>query len=170
VIERIVTWPVRTAADIGGRVALAGLDAVLASRYTDEAVRRTVESQALERAVTTALESPELERLVQTVVNSPAMERLVAQAVDSRLVDAVVEQLLESEELWVLVDEIARSPAVTEAISHQSIGFADQVAGELRSRSVKADATVERVVRRVLRRRPPTPRAQLPPPSEEPTP
>ena len=197
---RAVTWPLRPAADLAGRVVLAALDAVLESRYTDEALRRilaspvaeraigyalegslpdavardvarhavlerftdeVVASQALERAIAAALESPETERLLQGVVDSPAMERLVARAVDSRLVDAVTEQLLESEELWLLVENIARSPAVTEAISHQSAGFADQVADEVRARSVRADASVERVARRLLRRR-----AAPPPPIE----
>jgi len=174
VIGRIVTWPARTALDLTGRTALVVLDVVLASPYTDEALRRVVASQAAERAVGYALEqtdeviasealeqaisralaSPETERLVESVVDSPAMERLVARAVDSRLIDAVIDQLLESEDMWRLVEEIARSPAVTEAISHQSMGFADQVAGELRSRSVRADAAVERAARRLLRRRP----------------
>jgi hypothetical protein len=177
---RLATWPVRPVADLAGRTTLAVLDAVLDSRYTDEAVRRIIASrlaeravgyaldssdeliaaEALEGAIRRTLESPETERLLQNVVDSPAMERLVARAVDSRLIDAVTDQLLESEELWLLVEEIARSPAVTEAISHQSIGFADQVAGEVRARSVRADAALERVARRVLRRR-----AVVPPPT-----
>jgi hypothetical protein len=53
-----------------------------------------------------------------------------------------------------VVDEVARSPAVTEAIAHQGAGFADQVAGELGERSRRADARLERVARRLLRRRP----------------
>lgn len=181
-LVRLATRPLRPLADLAGRGALAVLDAVLESRYTDEALRRiiassvaeravayaldqtdeVIASDALRRAIEGALESPETERLLQGVVDSPAMERLVARAVDSRLVDAVTDQLLESEELWLLVEEIARSPAVTEAISHQSMGFADQVAGELRSRSVRADARVEQAARRLLRRR------SLPPPEEEP--
>jgi hypothetical protein len=77
--------------------------------------------------------------------------------IDSRLIDEFVDRLLESEELWVLVDEIARSPAVTDAISTQGIGFADQVAGVVRDRSRTADARVERIARRLLRRRPEAP-------------
>ena len=51
-----------------------------------------------------------------------------------------------------MVDEIAHSPAVTDAIGQQSVGFADQVAGQVRVRSQRADARVERVARRLLRR------------------
>ena len=51
----------------------------------------------------------------------------MARTIQSQVMDEAVRQLLESEDLWVLVDEIARSPAVTEAITQQSLGFADQV-------------------------------------------
>ncbi|HEU0024847.1 MAG TPA: hypothetical protein VFQ12_09465 [Thermoleophilaceae bacterium] len=199
------------AADAAGRTVLAGLDALLGWRYTDEAVARVLASPVadravgsalsgplvdavardvaryavlervvdellasgmadqladrlldgpeLERVVAGALESSGMERLVQGVVESPAMERLATRAIESRLVDrvldTVVERLPESEELWLLVDQIARSPAVTEAIAQQSMGFADQVAGEVRLRSQGADAGLERVARRLLRREPP---------------
>jgi hypothetical protein len=76
------------------------------------------------------------------------------------LPDEVVEQaialVLASDELWVVVEEVAHSPAVTEAITQQSIGFADEVAGGVRSRSRNADAWIEAKVRRALRRRPVT--------------
>jgi hypothetical protein len=41
---------------------------------------------------------------------------------------------------------------VTEAITRQSVGFADQVAGQVRDRSRNADARLERAARRVLKR------------------
>jgi hypothetical protein len=63
-----------------------------------------------------------------------------------------VRRLLESEDLWLLVEEIARSPAVTEAITQQSMGFADQVAGGVRAGSRRADIWLERAARRALRR------------------
>jgi hypothetical protein len=72
----------------------------------------------------------------------------------SRLLDETVVRLLESDDLWLLVQEIARSPAVTAAITQQSVGFADQVAGGVRARSRNADAWLEQRARRLLRRRP----------------
>jgi hypothetical protein len=197
------------AADAAGRVALAGLDAVLGWRYTDEAVTRVLASPVadraigaalsgplvdavardiaryavvervvdellergmadqladrlldgpeLERVVASALESPGMDRLVQGLVESPAVERLATRAVESKLMDkvldGVVERLPESEEMWLLVDQIARSPAVTEAIAQQSMGFADQMAGEVRMGSRRADAGLERVAHRLLRRK-----------------
>src|SRR5436190_75487 len=112
-----------------------------------------VRSAAVERgADELVVDEAALERVVAAAVDSPAVERVAAQVIESRLLDTIVERLLESEELWLLVDEIARSPSVTEAIGQQSVGFADQVAGQVRIRSQRADARVERVARRLLRR------------------
>jgi hypothetical protein len=132
-------------------------DELLADGVAEQIADRLLERPELPRVIAAALESPGMERLVQRVVDSPALERLVPQAIDSRagdaLLDGLIERLPEREELWVLVEEIARSPAVTDALGHQSVGFADQVAGQVRARSQRADARLERVARRVLRRK-----------------
>jgi hypothetical protein len=141
---------------VAGRVtdlSLAGLDVVLASRLAREGVDRIVGSALVEQTATRVLEGPELERVVEQALESPAMERVVGRVIESRLLDEAVERLLESEELWVLVEEIARSPAVTDAITQQGLGLADEVAADLRDRSRNADAWLERAARRVTRRR-----------------
>ena len=153
--------PARAGADVAGRLALAGLDALLAWRYTDEAIRRVLASPVVDRAVGHALSVRSLTRWRATLratrcSNAPSMSSGVAtRVIDSRLLDTIVERLLESEELWRLVDEIARSPAVMDAIGQQGAGFADQVAGQVRAQSQRADARVEQVARRLLRRKPP---------------
>lgn len=129
-----------------------------ASRAVSDLLERGVvaalASPSAERLVVAALESPGAERLVDRVVNNQSSERLVAHVIESRLVDEAVARLLESEDLWILVDEVARSPAVTDAITQQSLGFADQVAGVVRGRSRSADERLERMARRLLRRAP----------------
>jgi hypothetical protein len=122
------------------RAALGALDALLDSDFADEALRRM-------------LASPGMDRLSARAIESPAAERLVGRVIQSPLLDHAVERLLESEDLWLLVDEIARSPAVTDAIGHQGIGFADQVADVVRHRSLRADDRLEAVARRLLLRR-----------------
>ena len=117
---------------MAGRGLVAAVDAALAWRYTEEAVTRVLESD-----------------LIEKVIESDVIDKVI----DSGLLDKVIERLLETDELWVLVDEVANSPAVTEAIGQQGIGFADQVAGRVRESSHRADDTVERVARRVLRRK-----------------
>jgi hypothetical protein len=133
---------------------------VLADGIAQEITERLIEGPELERLTATVLESPRMQGLIQDVVDSPALERAAAHAIESRLIDIVLDgvlaRLTEREELWVLVDEIAGSPAVMEAISQQGRGFADQVAGQVRVRSQRADARLERVARQLLRRPPAT--------------
>ena len=119
-----------------GDLALAGLDAVLESRVAEEAVDRALASRLAEHTV----------------------DRVFDQ---ERLIDETVTRLLESQELWVLVDSIAKSPAVTEAIARQSVGFADQVAEGVRERTQSLDMRLERAARRMARR-PPRPSAENP--------
>jgi hypothetical protein len=146
------------------RVLERTTDTVLSGDALDAIVERALEEGVVERAAARVLDGPELERVAIAALESPAMERLVARAIDSRLVDETVARLLESEDLWVVVEEIAQSPAVSDAITQQSMGFADQVADGVRASSRNADAWLERAARRALRRRP----AALPPETGEP--
>jgi hypothetical protein len=138
-------------------------DEVLSGEALDTIVEGVLAEGVVERAAARVLDGPELERVVIAALESPAMERLAGRAIDSRLVDETVARLLESEDLWVVVEEIAQSPAVTDAITRQSMGFADQVADGVRARSRNADAWLERAARRALRRR----EAALPPEAGE---
>jgi hypothetical protein len=203
------------AADDIGRAAVAVVDRVLASSYTETALRHVLESALAERAIVHALdvvettglpeqiadrlladgmaerlagrllEGPELdriallafetasvraeaalasaqfERLVGVTLESAAMERLVAQVLSSRVVESAVTRLIDdavarmpdSEPVWQLIDVIAQSPAVTEAISQQGVGFADLVAEEVRDRTRTVDDRLEHGARRLFRRR-----------------
>jgi len=66
-----------------------------------------------------------------------------------------VAQMLTSEAIWVLVAEIAASPSVTDAITHQGVGFAEQVGAKARDRSRSADTRLQDLVQRIGRRRAP---------------
>jgi hypothetical protein len=145
----LVVLPLRVAADVATRATLAGLDALLASRVATEAVDRIIASALVQHAVDQVLAGDGLERVLASAETASVPQRVI----DSHLIDEAVDRLLQSEDLWLLVDEIARSPAVTEAIGTQSIGFADQVAGVVRNRSRTADARLENIARRVLRRK-----------------
>jgi hypothetical protein len=154
------------AASVGARTAIT-VQRVLEERLADVVTRVLIEqrlveriadelvaSGAVDRMVDRALESPHMTELVERVLESQGMDRLVAQVLESRLVDTSVARVLASEELWLVVDEVARSPAVTAAISQQGAGFADQIATEVGQRSRRADAWVERAARRMLHRHP----------------
>ena len=146
--SRLVRGVAGTAADAVGRTALAGLDALLAWRYTDEAIQRVLASRVTDHAVVQVTDVVTERQVIEHV-----LDRLLAEGIDRQLVDTIVERMLESEELWLVVEEIVRSPAVTQAIGQTSAGLADQVAGQVRARSLHADERLERVARRLLRRR-----------------
>lgn len=147
-------------------VAQRVVDRMLDDGIVEQIATRVVEGPELERVLASALESDRVqdalasaidsegvERLLTRLLASPGSERLVALVIDSPLLTDAITGLLESEELWILVDEIARSPSVTEAITHQGTGFVDQVADNVRDRSRGADAWLERAARRIGRRR-----------------
>jgi hypothetical protein len=153
----------RGATRLAEDAALGALDRALGSRLAEEAAERLLASRLAEHIIATALRgplldhaiaavSPEVERIADQAVDSATAERLVARVIQGPLLDEAVARLLESEDLWILVDEIARSPAVTDAISHQGMGLADEVGGVVRSRSRRADARLEQAARRVLGR------------------
>ena len=96
----------------------------------------------------------EVDALVERALQSPALERAIVQVLESELADDVVDRVIASEELRRLVAHIAESEEVRAALTRQSMGLVDEVAGSARTRTVRADALAERVVRSILRRRP----------------
>jgi hypothetical protein len=163
-----------TARSVGvwtAKTALRPPAAVLAtcSRAAERAVASAADSVAdrllaeglAERFIERLLEAPEVEHLLSVMLDSPGMERLVNRAIEShltesvmaRLIDDAARQLPQSKALWALIDQVAQSPAVTDAITQQGLGLADEVAADLRDRSRDADAWLERAARRVTRRR-----------------
>jgi hypothetical protein len=69
------------------------------------------------------------------------------------VVEDAVDRLRDSPAMWRLLEEVMQSPAVAEAITQQGMGFADQMAGAVRGRARTADARLERLAGRLLRRR-----------------
>lgn len=132
----------RSLSSIPGRAAAATL-----RPFTNVAVPE------LERLVGAALDSPELQRAARRAFESEAARQLVDSFFDTGLFDHFVDRMLASGALWRIVDEVADSPAVTAAITQQSLGFGEQVGNELRARSRKADDLLERLAHRLLQRR-----------------
>jgi hypothetical protein len=154
-------------ARIAQRLLADGVAEVIVARVLEgpeleRIVALSLESAGLQDAIAVALEGPGMERLVERALESPGAERLVSRIVDStlaeetivRIVDETVARLPEREALWTLVDQVAGSPSVTEAIAQHGLGFADQVADEVRERTRHADARVEKLARRFRWRRP----------------
>jgi hypothetical protein len=146
------------AGDVARWATLTVLDTILASSVADEAVDRVLASHWAERTVVQAVDGEQAHRALAAALESPAVERAVAQVIDSRLADEAVmrivertlERLPENPALWALIEVIAQSEAVRDAVSQQGMGFAQEVAGDVRDRSRNADAQLEHAARRLL--------------------
>jgi hypothetical protein len=148
----------------GEQAVVYAVDSALTSRQAALLVEgiadRLLQQGLAERFIERLLEAPEVERLVGVALDSPGMQRLVTRVVESHLTEATMGRLLDdalarlpqTQALWALIDEVAQSPAVTDAITQQGLGLADEVATDLRDRSRDADAWLERAARRLLRR------------------
>jgi hypothetical protein len=157
-----------SAAGAAGRAGLGAVDRIASSDWAGDAAAIVVRSPLVPRVADELLRSgvidqigrrlatgPELDRMLTGVLDSEALTRLIDRTLESSVVDASVARILASEELWIVVEEIAQSPAVTDAIAHQGVGFVDQVAGELGERSRSVDDRLERGARKFFRRRAP---------------
>ncbi len=143
------------------RSTATAIDAGLALEQRTRAALRAMGGQLALDTLDALLTSDAIDLVLERIEAAGVAQRVAQRILEDGIAEQVVTRLLESEELWVLVDEIARSPSVTEAITHQSAGFVDQVTDTVRDRSREADAWVERAARR-LRRRRAEPRAPLP--------
>jgi hypothetical protein len=129
------------------------LDAGLALEQRARTALRARGSQLALDALDALLTGDAIDLVLERIEAAGVAQRVAQRILEDGIAEQVVTLLLESEELWVLVDEIARSPSVTEAITHQSVGFVDQVTDTVREHSRDADAWVERAARRLRRRR-----------------
>ncbi len=145
-------------------------DGLMAGRLTDAVGRSLAEHRVVERVavqilaiadvdrvVAAVLESELTERALDRALASPGLERLVVQVLESRLVDELTERVLRSPEIDRIVEYVATSPQVLDAVSRQTQSLADEMVGNVRRRSQRADDVAERTVRGWLRRPRPDP-------------
>jgi hypothetical protein len=156
------TGPLRAVAHLGGRAAASAFRPVngavgvvleVGMTIQRRAVDRVLDSPELERVMVEVVESRRVQTALEVAISSEAANKLVDSFFDSGMFDRLIERLLESEALWNMIDEIAQSPAVMAAVSQQGLTFADQVGGQVRDRSRRADDWVERAAWRIIRRR-----------------
>jgi hypothetical protein len=122
---------------------------VVRGRREEVRVRVALERGVTDRAAAVAADYALLDR----VLASPEVEAFIVRVMQSTLVDDLTDQVLASEELQRVVEHVAQSEEVRRALRAQSQGLADEVAGEMRTRSAAADDAAERFARRLLRRR-----------------
>lgn len=133
-----------------GRAVGAALDA--GTSLERRALDRVLDSGEVDRIVTSTLDSERLQLAFRRALENEGAYRLIDTFFDSGLFDHLLQRLGESPALWRLIDDIAQSPAVLAAVSQQGLGFADQVGGEMRARTRRADDWLERAARRLAHR------------------
>ncbi len=128
-------------------------DQIANSGAADELVERLLSSGAFDNVGTVVIDHPATEAAIASALDAPGMERLIARVMDSHMVDEVVARLLESDEMPLILDYVTRSPELRAALAHQTAGLAGEVAVGMRTRTVAADDTAERLARSLFRRR-----------------
>jgi len=127
------------------------VDALLDSEVLDRILARIDEAAVAQHVAEHMLASGAAEQIAERLLEGPELRRIIKSAFTSELPEELVTELLANEAVWVMVAEIAASPPVTEAITHQSMGFAGQVSAKARARSRHADARVQRLAQRLGR-------------------
>ena len=95
-----------------------------------------------------AINDPHVQAALRRALAGDGGKKIVTILFETGLIDEFLAQLLTRPALWSLIDEIVASPAVTAAVTQQSLGFADLIGAEVRTRSRRADDWLERRVRR----------------------
>jgi hypothetical protein len=125
-------------------------------RVAERLAGELVATGAVEHALIAALEHEEAQRLLESALASPGTERLVAAVLESRLVPELTDRILASEEMQAVLAYVAKSPELRRALTEQSSSLAEEMVGDLRTRTESLDAAAETTMRGWLRRPRPT--------------
>jgi uncharacterized RDD family membrane protein YckC len=107
------------------------IDRALAQSLPEELVHSLVEHRVLERMATEFAESGALDRAVENALASPRTNDLVGRIVNSA-------------EMRRAIREIVSSREVREAVTQQTSGFVDELAGAVRTRARRLDGRLDR--------------------------
>ncbi|HEX6423610.1 MAG TPA: hypothetical protein VFZ79_09035 [Acidimicrobiales bacterium] len=166
IVEERLGGVARTAAGMTRAVSAPVVDAVLplVPRSVRRAVVGVVRNLDVEGRAASAAGTATAERLAEQIADhlgrDPNVLRLVEEIVE-RIQWQVVDTVLP-----VVLERLAAEPDQVRAIVQgQSRGMVDELTTTVRSRSMTGDEAVDRIVARLLRRRPTRPEA---PPGDEP--
>jgi uncharacterized RDD family membrane protein YckC len=110
-------------------------------------------TRTLDRALTQSLPDESIEELARRLLASPAFERVLREAAESRVTRDLIDDAIRSDELQRVVEEVMSGPAVRGALQRQTRTLRDDVTDRLVAGTARADDAIERVARRIVRRR-----------------
>ncbi|WP_208029224.1 hypothetical protein [Rhabdothermincola sediminis] len=140
---------VRRVADRLDRAYQAGL---LEEQAARELAGRTGEA-TVEMAVPFMLSEVDLEPIVDQVLSELDLPALVQRVMAELDLDPIVKRVLADLDLPALVNEVVGELQLSSVVLEATGGITEDVVEQVRARTASADAVVERVVAKVLRRR-----------------
>ncbi len=129
----------------------SGLDEAIESAV-EEAIVRSLESEATENAIARVINGPLIEQAVAEAMASESVEKAIIEALDSEMVERVWDHALDGPLTQRLIERIAESPEVRSAIATQGIGLIGDLGHQVSKVTRILDFIGERIARRILLR------------------
>jgi uncharacterized RDD family membrane protein YckC len=107
------------------------IDRALAQSLPEELVHSLVEHRVLERMAAEFAETGALDQAVENALASPHTQELT-------------DRIVNSEQMRSAIREIVASPEVRKAVTQQTVGFVDELAGAIRARARRLDDRMDR--------------------------
>jgi uncharacterized RDD family membrane protein YckC len=145
---RAAFFPARTAARVWREQLETAIDEVLSAPEIARVIDRALAGPLPEEITRSIVRHRVLERVVEELAATGELERLLAQALASPRTAELTDQVVASEAMQQAVREVAASPAVRDALTRQTTGFAEEVAERLRGSARRFDARLEAAVHR----------------------
>lgn len=138
-------------ASMAARLAGAtGLERAVAGAV-EEAIVRTVESDAVVQAIERIVEDGRLQQAIQRSLDPEMIEEAVRNAIRSEVSDRVWVEILASDKAQMLVERVAEAPEVRAAIAQQGFGLISDIGRQVSRITEKLDDVLERIVHGILR-------------------
>lgn len=138
-------------ASMAARLAGAtGLERAVAGAV-EEAIVRTVESDAVIQAIERIVEDGRLQQAIQRSIDPEMIEDAVRKAIESEVSDRVWIEILASDKAQMLVERVAEAPEVRAAIAQQGFGLISDIGRQVSRITEALDDVLERIVHRIFR-------------------
>ena len=151
-MESSVPSPAAAGSSVAARLAGAtGLERAVAGAV-EEAIVRTVESDAVVQAIERIVEDGRLQEAIQRSIDPEMVEEAVRKAIESEVSDRIWIEILSSDKAQMLVERIAEAPEVRAAIAQQGFGVITDIGRQVSRITEALDDVVERLVHGVIGR------------------
>ena len=145
---RAAFFPARTAARVWREQLETAIDEVLSAPEIARVIDRALEGPLPEEITRSIVRHRVLERVVEQLAATGELDRLLAQALASPRTAELTDQVVASEAMQQAVRQVAASPAVRDALTRQTMGFAEEVVERVRLDARRLDARLEAAVHR----------------------